>query len=94
MAGEAIAAVRGQLVALWADAATVEAVIDEVGEEFDGEDPAHSKVRSFLEEVLQGYRELAEKNEVCLGRVEPPEPSREEKDAIWQLVNKWAEVNL
>ncbi len=39
-------------------------------------------------------RELAEKNTVCLGKVEPPELSRKEKDAIWQLVNKWAEMNL
>jgi len=94
LAGEAVAAVRGQLVALWAEAATVEGVFTEVGEEFDGEDPAHSKVRGLLEEVLQGCRELAKKNEFCLGRVEPPEPTREEKDAIWELVNKWAEVNL
>lgn len=76
LTGEAVAAVRGQLVALWAEASTVEAVFTEVGEEFEGEDPAHSKVRVLLEEVLQGCRELAEKNQVCLGKVEPPEPTR------------------
>lgn len=62
-------------------------VIEEVAEEFDGEDPCRSELREILGRALTEIQELASKG--CPGALEPfelPEPSEEQMAEIRQLV--------
>jgi hypothetical protein len=68
-------ALRRDMRARWIELRAAETVLNEVADEFDGEDPADPTIRDMLEDMRRDLEELAETLQVRVGEFELPEPS-------------------
>jgi len=78
---------RGDLVQRWKDLRAAEIVLEEIREEFGGEDPARPELRRSLGECKLKVQEIREEVE-CFGlRVEPGEPEESLLDGVRRALN-------
>ena len=82
--------IRESIRSHWLEVGAIQEVIQEISEEFDGEDPARPELRRLLEDIVLRLRELYEKSKKPAEEHRLPKPRGDQKSPMRELVDSWA----
>ena len=82
--------IRESIRSHWLEVAAIQEVIQEISEEFDGEDPARPELRRLLEDIVLRLREMYERSKKPAEKHRLPRPRDDTKSLMREVVDSWA----